>query len=86
MIIPPQFVRFFLTLLFFCKRFSILEGEYRLVEHNKHANQLLLNETKQNHYYFLHFLNRNNPLNGCVARKSWSFVQVPTIVICITRG
>ena len=31
-----------------------------MVEQNKHANQLLLNKTKQNHYYFLHFLNCNN--------------------------
>ena len=46
----------------FCRRFSILKGECRVVEHNKHADQLLLNETKQNHYYFLHFLNCYNLL------------------------
>ena len=33
-----------------------------MVERNKYANQLLLNKTKQNHYYFLHFLNCYNPL------------------------
>ena len=46
----------------FCRRFSKLKGEYRVVERNKYANQLLLNKTKQNHYYFLHFLNCYNPL------------------------
>ena len=41
----------------FCRGFSILKGEYRLGEHYKYANQLLLNKTKYNHYYFLHFYN-----------------------------
>ena len=40
----------------------MLKGECRVVEHNKLANQLLLNETKQNHCYFLHFLNCYKPL------------------------
>ena len=46
----------------FCRGFSILKGEYRLVELDKYANQLLLNKTKHNNYYFLHFCNCYNPL------------------------
>ena len=56
MIIPSQFVRLFLTLIFF------VEGLANSKENNKYANQLLLNVTKQNHYYFLHFLNCYKPL------------------------
>ena len=56
MIIPSQFFRFFLTLIFF------VEGLANSKENNKYANQLLLNVTKQNHYYFLHFLNCYKPL------------------------
>ena len=40
-----------------------------MVEQNKHANQLLLNKTKQNHYYFLHFLNCNNALKWLFAHE-----------------
>ena len=56
MIIPSQFVRLFLSLIFF------VEGLANSKENNKYANQLLLNVTKQNHYYFLHFLNCYKPL------------------------
>ena len=58
----------------FCRGFSILKGEYRLVEHYKHANQLLLDKTKQKHYYFLHFYN-------CYKHLKW-LCCTQEVVIC----
>ena len=59
----------------FCRRFSKLKGEYRLVEHYKRANQLLLNKTKQNHYYFLHFNNCCKPLKMAVLHTRGGHLQ-----------
>ena len=62
MIIPPQFVRLFLTLIFFAEGLAFSKENIGWLSIINMPTNFLLNETKQNHYHFLHFFNCYNPL------------------------